>query len=514
MTTTDQHLINGRQHARNGEYATAIREFDLLLASDQTQVDGLYYRGCAKLQLQQYQSAIDDFDSAISSQRLSSEHQLQALFKRGYVHYKRNQFDLALDDYRQFLTKCEEDNRGDLKHRGFFGIGCIHATLNQHQQAIECFGDAIGSSRDHNEDGQKLYYLHRGRAFACCAKYNEAKADLNLVIEQSDDSFIKGCAYNELGQHQDAIQQFNCLLENRSQTTAKIFSSADIFEENARFRRGLSHASLNAHREALEDYQYILERSKEPTSLSIIDRIFFRQGMSNMALNDTHKAFINFNKSISINDQQSDVFYARGMLHSTLGRHDAAVHDHHQAMQLSGLHPMSSSIYKTLYYTHQHGNDTIIRNIYQNKLNAAQKALGECKQNGLHEVECHRCVAEALQQLAPYTHDPQATHQKARPHIEAALKLAPKPQTCDIMINAIHQLREAQILCEKYPGGIASKRIVEQFISLTATGATQMSRALQHCSTSQDWKDLFDTFTDLLAKSRSGPYNLFNFFSV
>jgi tetratricopeptide (TPR) repeat protein len=138
------------------------------------------------------------------------------LYKRGFVRYKQSQFDSALDDYRRFLTECDKNKRNDLKHKGFFGIGCVHATLNQHEQAIRCFGDAIKSSKGSSEDKKKLYYLHRGRALGCCARYSEAKADLDLVIEQSNDHFVKGCAYNELDQHQLAVEQFDYLLENKS----------------------------------------------------------------------------------------------------------------------------------------------------------------------------------------------------------------------------------------------------------------------------------------------------------
>ncbi len=367
--------------------------------------------------------------------------------------------------------------------------------------------------------------MHRGRALGCCARYSEAKADLDLVIEQSiDDPFVKGCAYNELGQHQEAVNQFNEALEDKSQTTTNKIGSTQISEDDIRFRRGLSYASLNSHKEAIKDYRYILERSKEPSSSSIIDRAYFRTGMSNMALKDNQNALINFNKSTAINDQQSDVFYARGMVHYKLGRHDAAVYDHRRAMQLSGQKSIPPSIYQSFYHTHHDSNNTILRNVYQNKLNAAEKALNECKDDDPYKIEYHRHIAEYYQQLAPYTHDPQATHQNAIPHIKTVLQSSPKPRTpsksntsskshtSDIVINAIHQLREAQILCEKYPGGIASKRIVQQFINSAATGIRDMSLVLEQCSDSQDWNDLFDTFTDLLAKSRSDPYSSFNIF--
>lgn len=496
MATNDSRLVQGRKYSQCGDYGKAINEFTLLLASNPNEVDALYYRGCVQLRLERYKPAIDDFNSAISSFELSRDHELQAFYKRGYAYYKSSQFNLALDDYRRFINKCEEYSRTNIKHKGFFGIGCIHATLHQYEQAIDRFKDAIHSSKGSKEDEQKLYYLHRGRAFGCCAKYAEAKDDLNRVIQQSKNHFVKGCAYNELGQHQLAIDQFNNC------------HSDDAPDDHVRFRRGLSHASLDSHSQALEEYQLI------PRSSSIIDRVFFRKGMSNMALNDAHNALIEFNQSTEINDQQSDVFYARGMLYFTLGRHNAAVNDHRRAMQLDGTPSTPLSAYQTFHHTHHHhhrGNDTVWRNFYQNQLNSAKNALKNCKDDS-QKIEYHQHIAEYYQQLAPYTHDTLATHQKARPHIDEALNLSSKSTTQNTVINAIYQLREADILCEKYPGGIASKRIVEQFIDSTVNGIAKMNEAFERCSTEQDWKDLSDTLTDFLSKSHSDPYNRFNSF--
>ena len=511
MATVDSHLSKGLQHARDSKYDEAIKEFDVLLASNQAEAKGFYYRACAKLHLEKYQSAIEDFNLAISSQELSLDHELQALYKRGYAYYKRDQFDSALDDYRRFLTRCKEKNRKDLKHKGLFGIGCIHAALNQHEQAIEYFGDAIKSSKDGNtEEKQKLYYLHRGRAYACCARFNEAEDDLIVVIQQSNDSFIKGCAYNELGKHQKALQQFDSSLGNKSQTTIH------RFEENLRFRRGLSHASLDSHDKALDDYQYILDHSIGSNSPSMISRVFFRKGLSNMALQDTHDALISFNESTSRNDKQSDVFYARAMVHFTLGRYDAAVCDHIRAMQLGGLRFTTPSIYNTLYDTHNY-NKTILRNIYYNQLTAAKQALEEDKRKGLNDVENHRRVAEYLQRLAPYTYDPESIQEEARPYIEAALKSSNPPRSQDTVISAIHQLRQAQILCEKYPGGIGSKRIVEQFIDLTTNAIMEMGLLFERCQSKKDWNDLLDSFRDLMARSCSeirNPFNLFRYETI
>ncbi|CAF5227999.1 unnamed protein product, partial [Rotaria magnacalcarata] len=96
------------------------------------------------------------------------------------------------------------------------------------------------------------------------------------------------------------------------------------------------------------DYQSIIDDPTRLTSSAIADPIFFRKAISCMSVNAVHDALVSFKKSISLNDRQSDVFYARGMLHYSLGRYEAAANDHQRALELSELNSTVPLIYQTL----------------------------------------------------------------------------------------------------------------------------------------------------------------------
>ncbi|CAF3124826.1 unnamed protein product [Rotaria socialis] len=514
MTTVNEHLTIGLQHARSYNYGKAENEFDLLLSSDRTHTCGLYYRGCTRIYLNKFELAVEDFNLAISSLNLSLECELLALYKRGFAYQKLYKFDFALDNYRKFLNQAKENNKDEFIHKAYFSIGTIHAVLNRHEEAVRYFDDAIRTSGNSREGKEKLYYLHRGRARAFCANFNEAGDDFHIVILQSKNPLLQGCAYNELGQHEKALQEYNHWYESPSRNDNKLSPLLlEILDDHVQLRRGLTYASLNRHDNAIADYQYIFNKSNRLTASAIADRIFFRKGMSSMALNDVHVALISFNKSILLNSSQSDVFYARGMLHFTLGRHDAAVYDHRQALELGESNSIISSIYQTFYHTHNYNpNNVDPRIFHQKQVREAEAALKRRKEEGLPPEEQHRRIAEYQQQLAPYMPNPEETHRQAEKHIQQALQSAAARQMYDKITLAINHLRTSQMLSNKYPAGIASERIVKEFIKSSMDSIVEMSEILGKCALENNWNDLFDIFYELKEISPTKTNNPFFIF--
>lgn len=497
MEADNLHLTAGVQYARNHNYNKAEIEFDLLLSFNRTHALGFYYRGCTRLHLNKFELAVEDFDSAISSLHLPPGYELQALYKRGFAHQKLHKLDLALDDYRLFLNRAKENDKNDFIHKAHFSIGSMYAALNQNEQAIRHFNNAIKTSGNSIEDKQKIYYLHRGRAYAFCADFGAARDDLCTVIQESNDDFLKGCAYNELGEHDKALKEFNLCLKTGLKNNESSLS-IETFDDHVRFRRGLSYACLNLHDSGIADYQHILDKPNRASTSTIADRTFFRKGMSSIALNDTYDALINFNKSILLNNRQRDVFYARGMLHFTLGRHEAAVYDHRRALELGESKPLLSSIYQTFYNTHNHDHEEISPHIsLQKKLREAEAALKYCKEQGSSPEEQHRRIAEYKQQLAPYTNDPETAHHSAREHIQKACSSSVTMKTYHNIALDINDLYAAQILCKKYPGGIASERIVNQFVTSTMGGILKLSEVLEECTMKNNWEDLLNALYEL-----------------
>jgi tetratricopeptide (TPR) repeat protein len=493
------HVDNGLRLARQEKYDEAIDEFTSSLSQDHTYVDAFYYRGCAYLRRCKYDKAINDFNSAISSINLSTKHELPAFYKRGYAHFKTNQFDSALDDYKLYLSHCKNHKeQNHLSHKGFFQMGVIYAALNEYDSAVSYFDQAIKDSAGMEEDGQKLYYLHRGRAYACCAKYDEAQTDLQLVLEQSTDPFIKGCAYNELGQHQDALKEFDNLFQSHRNKSKLVRS----FNDHILFRRGLTYGSLHLHDHALNDFHYALDYSEQQGSSNITDRILFRKGMSHMALNNSHQAIIDFNQSTKLNENQSDVFYARGMLHYTLGRHDAAVYDQRKAMELERKSSSSTaSVLKTIYYTNKFSDNRNIHIYYQNKIHEAKELLKKNK-GTLKEADIHRMIAEYLQKQASYSDHPLSLYKSARGHLKEALKLSSSP-VADSISLVVNNFCTAQHIAEKYPNGNAPESAINEYIKPATESILDMSRLFDQCVIKRDWSDLVAELRNQLEKSKT-----------
>ncbi|CAF0784358.1 unnamed protein product [Adineta steineri] len=491
-------IDSGLEYARNKLYGNAEKEFTSLIIEDSTNADAFYYRGCVYIHLSEYEKAINDFNIAICLINLSPKHELSVLYKRGYAKIKANQFDSALDDYRHYLKQCESDTKlKNLIHKGLFQMGIIYAALNQYESAIDHFTKAIDSSTNTEEAKQKLYYLYRGRAYACCANYTKAQEDLSLVLAQSKDSFIKGCAYNELGQHQDALREFDSLTkpnENKSKL-------AETFNDHILFRRGVSYGCLKKHEEALRDFQHALQDSAQSAS-NITDRILFRKGMSNMALDNSHQALIDFNQSTELKKNQSDVFYARSMLHYTLGRYDAAVYDQYKAMELERRSLPLASDHKTMYYPDKNG--TIHNNYiyYKNRIHEAKDLLKNNKdKDTLKEADLHRLIAEYSQKQASYSNDSLGSYKSARGHIKTARTLSNGSQIEDSVAFFINSLCRAQCLDKKYSNGNMPVSIMEEYIKYQAEYIMGMSNLFDECVLKRNWSDIIKTLLDECHKS-------------
>ncbi|CAF1047183.1 unnamed protein product [Adineta ricciae] len=495
--TDNTELNTGLAYARDKQYENAAKEFTSIIDEDSTYADAFFYRGCVYIHLGEYEKAVEDFNEALSSIRLSQKHELPALYKRGYANLKLNQFDLALDGYQQYINQCQgRTGEENIAHKGLFQMGIIYEALNEHSLAVARFTEAITASENTEEDRQKLYYLYRGRAYACCANYTEAKKDLYVVVKQSQDSFIRGCAYNELGEHANARGEYNKLLQS-NENESKLFQ---ISHDYILFRRGLTNDRLTSHKKALSDFQSALNYSQKPNASKITDRILFRKGMSSMALNDPHQALIHFNESIELNKSQSDVFYARSMLLYTLGRYDAAIYDQHQAMELHRKSSPLASTYKTMFYTDKDGVSPTKYAYYNSRICETEKLLKD-DQDIRIKTMCHRIIAEYLQKQASYTNDSLPLYKSARGHIKTAREMSNGSQIEDAVALFVNNLCQAQCLAEKYYNQKVPVSVMEDYIKYQAEVIKSMRNLFDECILKQDWSNLIKVLSDERDKS-------------
>jgi len=466
------------QLARDKRYEEAVKMFTSILFKNEMSIDIYYYRGCAYLHLGRYKRAIDDFNFVIRSNNSSSKHELIAIYKRAFAYYKANQYARALDDYRLFVNLCENNREQiDLIHKGFFQMGIVNSVTNEYDSAIKSFTKAIETSQDMDEDQQKLYYLHRGRAFACLAKFDQAEQDLQLVIRESNDRFVKGCAYNELGEHQKALNEFNTVNQSKL---------VQFYPEHVFFRQGLCCASLKQHDQALLHFQTALTHSKRPTSANITDRIFFRKGMSNLEIGQSNQALIDFNESTKFNDTQSDVLYARGMLYYKLGRFDAAAYDQRKAMELERNPPVLTPVPNATSESDQYIDTHLY---YENKISEIDELLKRNK-NTPNEPILYRDRARYMLRQAESSSDPIVNCDRALYDVKIARHLTGESQTENAIETAIISLYMTHYLMKKYATKPMPEHDLERYIECSVDSILSISKLIDQCTSKEQLNKL------------------------
>jgi tetratricopeptide (TPR) repeat protein len=175
-------------------------------------------------------------------------------------------------------------------------------------------------------------HFKRGELYAQGEKPDEkqALADFDAAVKLRQESdpdspewgylHQRGVSLAMAGRHEDALKDFNRVLELRPNFGKQYFL------------RGELYSALGDFRKAIEDYnqatRYAFNESKVYTSRGFA---FFTFGDVRQAMND-------YNLAISRNDQDYDAYTFRGDAFTAQGNHAAAVRDYQRAITLNDRH--------------------------------------------------------------------------------------------------------------------------------------------------------------------------------
>ncbi|CAF4103211.1 unnamed protein product, partial [Adineta steineri] len=194
------------------------------------------------------------------------------------------------------------------------------------------------------------------------------------------------------------------------------------------------------------------------------------------------------------------VFYARSMLHYTLGRYDAAVYDQYKAMELERRSLPLASDHKTTYYTDKNDINHNTYIYYENRIHEA-KNLWKNNKNTLNEADFHRLIAEYLQKQASYSKDPLTTYKSARGHIQSARTLSHGSQKKDYVDLIVNSLCLAQWLSKKYSSRNMPVSDIEKYIKCAVGSIKDMSNLLDKCVLEGDWSNIIKVLHNQQYKS-------------
>ena len=107
------HFDQGSEYARQGDFGSAVEQFDDVIRLDQSDADAYFSRGVAYYRMGQFRRAIEDYDQALGLDPNNSD----AFNNLGVAYLNLGQTQTALDDFDNSLQLAPGfaqayDNRG------------------------------------------------------------------------------------------------------------------------------------------------------------------------------------------------------------------------------------------------------------------------------------------------------------------------------------------------------------------------------------------------------------------
>jgi tetratricopeptide (TPR) repeat protein len=141
--------------------------------------------------------------------------------------------------------------------------------------------------------------------------------DHSLKVSPSDVIYCsRGVAYAQLGDHRQAILDYDRAIEINSEYAG------------AYNNRAVAYAQLGNHRQAISDYDRVIEIDPE-LALAYLNR-----GKTYRELGDHRHAISDFDRAIEIDPKYAEAYYNRGRVYNILGNYRQAISDFDRAIEI------------------------------------------------------------------------------------------------------------------------------------------------------------------------------------
>ena len=232
----------------NADYSMAIDLYTKVISKNNAPEKIVsYYSKRANLYeiLQQYDKALADYTKGIE---MDPRNYVLYNF-RGGLYKKLKCYKEAIADY----SKSIEIKPGEMNYSSYGYLGGLYKELKQYDKAIADYSKTI----ELNPNNESFYY-YRGGAYGNLGKFDKAIEYFNKAIELNPNNakLYARCseAYFKLGNYNKALE--NCSNAIQINSNNLIFNS-DIYR-----CRGLAYYYLEKYEEAIFDFNYIIEISK------------------------------------------------------------------------------------------------------------------------------------------------------------------------------------------------------------------------------------------------------------
>jgi tetratricopeptide (TPR) repeat protein len=253
----------------DGRYFEALQFFTQAIASEgnpspnpsNNRIAAAYANRClVEIQLNQYQSAIEDCTQAIARQPGNGE----AYLDRGLAQYRLGHYQAAIADNNQLLTLQPNDLRA------YFNRGLAKARLADHEGAIADYQAAL--ERQPASSIEAEIYIDKGLSIAALSDLSGAITDLDHAIalnSTNDRAFYnRGCIHRQQGDYLAAIQDLDRALQLNS-----ILPEAHVDRAIAYYNLGNANQALHDLQQATEYFQLQGKKLAYQQTLNLMQQI-------------------------------------------------------------------------------------------------------------------------------------------------------------------------------------------------------------------------------------------------
>ncbi len=334
----DRFFYRGQQFLRDGQYANAIDNFNMLTRLDSTLYDAYFFRGIAKYNLGDFLGAEKDFNKslqlnpiytpayhyrAITLSRTGKYDQaLKDLaeavdlrpsytglyFSRGVTYFLSQQFDKAVTDFNRFI-KLEPKYA-----EAYLNRGACYLYLKDTVKALADYNRAIGLNIFDPEG-----YIRRSRIYAMQHKNEEAMADLNeaLLLDSTNTFafFNRALLRYEQTDIKGALDDLNRVLDEDPGNALTLYN------------RALIRTQIGDYNNAIDDYDRVIAVNPNNV-LAYFNRagVFLEMGRFRDAMND-------YSQAINLYPDFAKAYYNRSYAKNQLGQFNSAKKDYEIAEQ-------------------------------------------------------------------------------------------------------------------------------------------------------------------------------------
>jgi tetratricopeptide (TPR) repeat protein len=339
QVNAEQVMMIGRNVLSMDEYILAIHYFNLAIKAKPYMAEPYYYRGLAKLMLDDFKGAEEDCSEAIDRNKFITE----AYKVRGFARQRLDKDSLALLDYNQGLTYSPID-----KYFLYYK-GSAQTTLKQYEGADSTFtallryyprfdgayserarmnlqrGDTLKAIDDLDtaiklNKNETYPYLMRAEVKAAQMQWGDARADMDRAIEllpKETGLYINRAyiRYND-DDYFGAMSDYNYALELEPDNMI------------ARYNRALLRYEIRDLYAAQEDFTAVL--NQQPDNF----HARYSRALINMEINRNKEAITDLNLIAKKYPKFHNVYYALSQAYNNLGNNAKAIENYNKANNL------------------------------------------------------------------------------------------------------------------------------------------------------------------------------------